>query len=226
MPSNGGRPRAPEPSELSSFEEQDVAPEAVFGGTRGLSESLLFARLENIPKDIGKDVASIVEGFLEEVRQLLDTRLAATRPNAQDPSLSEQSPSMSVTPEHLTAVVAAAEARMDARIARIEATTESIRSEIQGVRAEVTDTKNWVRNTFLATLPLIIGTAATVYFGIKSDNQALIANLQAATSGARAEGTVQGQTGVIQGQILEQLKSLSERVDKLATPTAPAASTK
>lgn len=126
---------------------------------------------------------------------------------------------MSVTPDHMNAAIAASEARTQALVAEIRGDVKALTVQVQHIDGNVTRLRS---NLFTVLLPTVAASVLSIllallglYVSLRADNQALISNLQTATSNGRAEGAVQG-------QILEQLKTLSERVDKLASPPTPA----
>lgn len=114
---------------------------------------------------------------------------------------------MSVTPEHMNAVIAATEARMDARISRIETAANDIRQEYRALRW-------WLVGTGVATVLGIAAFNATVLSNMvasfESGKNTAAAIEKASTEQARAAAAI--------AQTQEDLKAIRERLDKAAAP--------
>lgn len=172
-----------------------------------------------------------------------DVVLLASNADEPSPSVAPQSESVDMDREELKAHLEAQDLRVDARLKSFEQTVKDAMGEIRlemshlggdlkAVERDLShlkDVKASVRNSSIAIVTAIIGSAIAIYFGVQSSNSALVSSTISGFGVGKDMATAQSQiaqqtkdTQEILRQVQEQQRKLQEALDN----QAKAASTK
>lgn len=159
--------------------------------------------------------------------------------NAEDPSpnVAPQSESVDMDREELKAHLEAQDLRVDSRLKNFEQTVKDAMGEIRLTMSDLggelkaverdlshlKDIKASVRNSSIAIVTAIVGSALAIYFGVQSSNSALVSSTISGFGVGRDMATAQSQiaqqtkdTQEILRQVQEQQRKIQESLDAQA----------